>query len=130
MDSNDAEIMVADEWSDVESEFALASGSQDHVCDLLDCWGYSPEASPASTRGVCLIVGNGARLPDQGQAILSLEPEADGSSALRSCFQIAKVTRPLMSVGRMCDNKMRVIFDDTKAVVQTFDGTQVCIFEL
>ena len=41
----------------------------------------------------------------------------------------AEVARPLVSVGRICGNKMRVIFDDTKAVVEIIDGTQVCVFE-
>ena len=125
--SIDTEVVKAAEWSDVQFEVALDSGSQDHVCDLVDCPGYSLEATPASHRGSCFIVCIGARLPNQGQAILNLEPEADGSTALRSCFQIAKVTRPLMSVGRSCDNNMRVVFDDTKAVV--VDGAQGCVFK-
>ena len=68
-------------------------------------------------------------MPNQGQKTLNLEPENDEFTSLKSCFQIAKVTSPLMSVGRICDNKMRVIFEDTKAVVQTLDGVQVCVFE-
>ena len=72
---------------------------------------------------------HGARLENRGHAILNLEPEADRSTALRSCFQVDKVTQPLMSVGSVCDNKMRVIFDDTKAVVETLDGAQLCVFE-
>ena len=51
------------------------------------------------------------------------------STVLRSFFQIAKVTRPLMSVGSICDNKMRAIFDDTKAVVDTIGGARVCVSE-
>ena len=58
--STNAEIMVAHQWEDVETEVALDSGSQDHVCDLIDCLGYSLEASPASQRGGCFIVGNSA----------------------------------------------------------------------
>ena len=127
--SNGAEVMVADEWSDVEFKVAFDSGSQDHVCALIDCPRYSLEASTACQRGGCFIVGNEARLPNEGQATLNLEPETDGSTALRSCLEIAKVTRPLMSFVRICDNETRVIFYDTKVVVETVDSTQVCVFE-
>ena len=44
-------------------------------------------------------------------------------------LQVAEVTRPLMSVGRICDSKMQVIFDDAKAAVETMHGTQVCVSE-
>ena len=35
----DSAILSNEEWQDVEFEVALDSGSQDHVCDELDCPG-------------------------------------------------------------------------------------------
>ena len=45
-----------------------------------------------------------------------------------STFQIAKVTRPLMSVGHICDQGLNVVFDKEKAVVSDKDGLDICVF--
>ena len=45
-----------------------------------------------------------------------------------STFQIAAVHRPLMSVGRICDNDNSVTFDKEKAVVAGADGTVLAVF--
>ena len=121
--------ILSNEWEDVEFEVALDSGSQDHVCDEVDCPGYSTEQSPGSARGQCFIVGDGNRLPNLGQRPLNLEPMADANVALKSCFQIARVTRPLMSVGKLCDNGLEVVFNKTQAIVRDSEGVQVCVFE-
>ena len=34
---------------------------------------------------------------------------------LRSCFQVAEITRPLMSVSRICDQDLTCIFDKKEA---------------
>ena len=122
------EINMNEEWCDVEFEVALDSGSQDHVCDESDTPGYQLEDSPGSTRGQCFIVGNGSRLPNMGQKNLNLEPEDDESKELKSCFQIARVTRPLMSVGRICDQGHSIRFDALMAVVTSKDGSELCKF--
>jgi hypothetical protein len=121
--------LLATEWEDIEFEVALDSGSQDHVCDEVDCPGYSTLASPGSSRGQCFVVGNGEKLPNQGERHLNMQPLDDAMVAMSSVFQIARVTRPLMSVGKMCDNGLSVHFDDKKAVVNDAQGQQVCMFE-
>ena len=121
------EVNLNEDWCDVEFEVALDSGSQDHVCDEADTPGYVMEASPGSDRGQCFVVGNGGRLPNMGQKVLNLEPEADESMKLKSCFQIARVTRPLMSVGKICDSGMKVELTDKTATVMAPDGTTVCV---
>ena len=121
--------ILSNEWEDVEFEVALDSGSQDHVCAAEDCPGYRTESSPGSNRGQCFIVGDGNRLPNMGQSALNLAPMDDSTVELKSCFQIARVTRPLMSVGKICDNGMKVEFNDKQAVVRDRDGAQVCVFE-
>ena len=37
--------------------------------------------------------------------------------------------RPLMSVGKIYDNGMKVEFDDMQASIRDPDGAQVCVFE-
>ena len=125
----DQAVFSAENWVDIEFEVALDSGSQDHVCDEQDCPGYVTEVSPGSSRGQCFIVGDGGKLPNQGQRQLNMQPMGDATVDMRSCFQIARVTRPLMSVGKMCDNGLTVTFDDKQAVVKDKDGLAVCTFE-
>jgi len=52
-----------------------------------------------------------------------------GTRLLSSVFQIAKVTRPLMSVGRICDHGMKVAFDAQRAVVTDDKVSELCVFE-
>ena len=58
------------------------------------------------------MVGNGQRVPNEGE--LHLNMEADGVP-LQSVFQVAEITRPLMSVGRVCDQGLTAKFDKEKA---------------
>ena len=61
---------------------------------------------------------------------MNMQPLNDATTPLRSVFQIAKVTRPLMSVGKICDNGMEILFNDQRAVVRDkSDGTELCVFE-
>ena len=75
------------------------------------------------------MVGDGGKLANMGQRKLNMEPLHDSNVALQSCFQIARVTRPLMSVGKMCDNGLIVKFSESEAVVTNKEGAQVCVFE-
>ena len=61
--------------------------------------------------------------------MLKLEAEADGGKHdVASTFQVAQVTRPLMSVSKICDQKFTCHFDDQKAVVKDRQGKIVCTF--
>ena len=76
------------------------------------------------------VVGNGAEVPNEGQANLNMEAEVGGTTNLiKSVFQVAEITRPLMSVSRICDLGHRCLFDKDKAEVQTKDGKVLCTFE-
>ena len=64
-----------------------------------------------------------------GEKRLSLEVEQDKRyGAIASVFQIAQVTRPLMSVGKVCDEGLKVTFDSERADVCDTDGKIVCSF--
>ena len=54
---------------------------------------------------------------------------ADGGVDMKSCFHIARVTRPSMSVGKICDNGMKVEFDDKRGIIRDPQDLQVCVFE-
>ena len=127
----DEEVMLAaDEWIDVEFEVALDSGSTDNVCHAADAPGYSLAESSGSKRGQTFTVGDGSKISNLGQFVLNLQGGEEGGNNIATTFQVAKVTRPLMSVGRICDNEMDVLFSDTKAkVIARSDGATVCTFE-
>ena len=117
------------EWIDVEFEVALDSGATDNVCHSGDVPGYVMEQSVGSRAGQGFLVGNGARVPNDGQVHLNLETSDAAGNNVTSTFQIAKVSRPLMSVGRLCDNGMDVVFKKDKALVVDQAGAAVCVFE-
>ena len=127
-----AEIMAnvsEEEWIDVEFEVALDSGSTDHVCHKVDLPGYPIEESPGSRAGQGFIVGNGARVTNDGQSLLSLQGAGDKEHTMSTTFQVAKVSRPLMSVGRLCDKGFDVLFKKDRADVLVPDNTVILSFE-
>ena len=72
-------------------------------------------------------MGDGGTIPNLGEKQLNLN-DASTDTDLQSTFQIAAVTRPLMSVGRICDNGHTVTFSDVMAVVHDKDGNEICKF--
>jgi hypothetical protein len=121
-------VLVADDalWEDIVFEVALDSGAVVHVCGPSDSPGYDLEASPGSKRGQAFLMGDGGTIPNMGQKRLNL---SDGKGKdLTSVFQIAAVTRPLMSVGKICDEGHDVIFSATTAIVRNAEGGEVCCF--
>ena len=123
-----AEILVnSDAWKDVEFEVALDSGSVVHVCSIEDCPGYRVGESPGSRRGQEFLMGDGGTIPNLGQSQLNLSDDSIGRD-IQSVFQIAAVTRPLMSVGRICDEGHSITFDAVMAVVKGADGSELCRF--
>ena len=67
---DDGPILMNDgeqEWEDVEFEVALDSGSIVNVCHEDDAPGYLLQESPGSRRGQNFVVGDGGKLPNQGE---------------------------------------------------------------
>ena len=123
-----AEVLVnSDAWKDIEFEVALDSGSVVHVCSVEDCPGYRVGESPGSRRGQEFLMGDGGTIPNLGQSQLNLTDESINRD-IKSVFQIAAVTRPLMSVGRICDEGHSITFDAVMAVVKGADGSELCRF--
>ena len=54
--------------------------------------------------------------------------QGNATGRIASVFQIAQVTRPLMSVGRVCDEGHSVTFSATTAEVRNKDGKVVGTF--
>ena len=87
--------------------------------------------SPGSKRGQHFIVGDGGKLGNLGEKHLNLgAPSGIGSNinTVSSTFQIANVTRPLMSVGHVCDKGLNVLFEKKHAIIRIQTGEEVCRF--
>ena len=125
---DDVPLLVAEEaWSDIDFEVALDSGAVIHVCSPADTPGYDLEESIGSKHKQKFLMGDGGEIFNLGQKSLNL-CDGEGNN-VKSVFQIAGVTRPLMSVGRICDEGHEVTFNAVTAVVKNPKGKEICRFE-
>ena len=54
-----------------------------------------------------------------------LNLQATNNNTMATTFQLAKVSRPLMIVGRLCDAGMDVLFKKDRADVLATDGSVI-----
>ena len=108
-------------------EVCLDSGAGDHVLAKLDVPGYTIEPSPGSKAGLHFVAAGGKRIPMEGQVNARFST-GDGGEFV-SCFQVAAVTRPLWSVGRICDRGYTAVFTDRDAKILDKEGVTVCYFK-
>ena len=106
---------------------ALDSGACDHVANEEDLRGFKVHATEASKAGRGYIAANGERIPNQGECRVGLKDPGTGV-AFDSLFNLAPVSRPLFSVGRICDNGAEVHFTATRATVSKA-GRKLAVFE-
>ena len=74
------------------------------------------------------MVGDGNKISNDGEVRFNLQTIEDNPNDIGSTLQVAKVSRPLMSVGKICDNGMKVVFSSDKAEVMKGAAT-VCTVE-
>jgi hypothetical protein len=127
IEENDILPFDSEEWIDQWIELTLDSGCCEHVLDLTDAPGHANfiTTSMGSRRGQNFVVGNGQKVPNEGEINLNMECEG---VPLQSTFQVAEITRPLMSVGRVCDQGLTCTFDKEKAVITDKDKAVLCTF--
>ena len=59
---------------------------------------------------------------------MTLNMVSDEKAPIRSTFQAAKVTRPLMSISRICDNDNEVLFTKKEGIVRNSKGVTIARF--
>ena len=96
-------------------EVVLDSGAADSVCPKDMCPHFAVEDSAASKAGVYYTGANGGKLFNLGQTHVPICLE-NGARTLAT-FQIADVSRPLMSVSKVCEMGNRVIFGANGGVI-------------
>ena len=67
-------ILNIEDWADIMIEVNLDSGACRNVMPRQLAPGYSIQDSDQSRRGLGFIVGNGERVPNEGQFLRNLEP--------------------------------------------------------
>ena len=95
---DDPSITSLEDSAETIIELTLDSGYCDHVLFISDTPGYACVLgpSPGSKQGHNFIVGRGERLLSQGQTRVNME--AEDACGIKSSFQVAGVSRPLMNV--------------------------------
>ena len=93
--------------------------------------GYSVVPSELSKAGAGFVTADGGKIVILGEVQLHMVTSdgRGGAHDVHSKFQAAGVTRALWSVGVICESGLKVAFDETKAVVSTPEGKEVCAFE-
>ena len=106
-------------------EVALDSGAVVHVCAPNDSPDYALEESTGSRWNQEFLMGDGGTIANLGQ---KLQNFSDEDRNLCSVFQIAAVTHPLMSVGKICDEGHTITFDAVQVVARDKGGAELCKF--
>ena len=103
-------------------EIALDSGAGEHIANRKVAAEYTVEESAGSRAGQHFIAAGEASIPKEGQFTLELRSgglERKKLKDIKSTFQVAKVIRPLWSVGQICDEGCEVKFTNSEAYVVT-----------
>ena len=104
------------------------SGAAESVCPLAMCQHIAVEDSPGSRTGQHYLAANGGRIANKGQQLL---PVCLGNGArTEALFQVADVSRPLMSVSKVCDAGNRVLFGASGGVILNLSTGASTAFEM
>ena len=133
LDAEDAELNTTEtenkDFLDVEIEIAVDSGASEHVAADTDAPTYQVEESAGSRSGQHFVGAGGHRMANRGQMKLNMRADKGRKGRdVRTTFQVARVTRPLMSVSKICDAGMSMRFASTMAVIEDNKGKEVCRF--
>ena len=130
-DVQDIPTFTASEWREENDHWVkvtgiIDSGAVQSIAPPEMAPGIPILPSPGSKRGQKYLAANGSRIANSGQQRLHVHTE-DGRPAEIN-FQIASVTRPLCSVGEMCDRGNRVLFGRGGGVTQNLKSGEITPF--
>ena len=128
---DEEDIFKINEWEDISIDITLDSGACRSLMLLQDAAGYPVRDSYGCRRGQNFIVGDGGRIPNEGRVSPNLEADIGGgvTGRLASTFQVADLTRPLMSVSQICEQGCQCVFTNSHATIANREGRTVGRFE-
>ena len=108
----------------LDIEFTLDTGASVHAIDKLDLPGFCVRESAGSRKKQNFQAAGGKLIPNEGETdVFILGNGQDGICELVACMQIAKVTRPLLSVSKITEgNKLKVLCDHEGAYIMNLQG--------
>ena len=120
----------ADEPEYLDIEFTLDTGASVHAIDKLDLPGHVIRESAGSKRKQNFQAAGGKLIPNEGETdVFILSNAAEGPCELVACMQIAKVTRPLLSVSKITEgNRLKVLCDHEAAYIMNLQGKVLARF--
>ena len=119
LDEESEDLCTAEDYDYVMIEGILDSGSVTHVANPDDMLGYEVKESAGSRKGQVYSGAGGEKIKNLGEMDLRMLATNDHTKQeheIRSTVQAAKVTKPLFSVGQICDKNIDVLFRKTHAV--------------
>ena len=116
------------EWLEVEC--CLDTGSSIHAADRIDFPGFDVTESDGSRAGQKFQAAGGSLIDNEGQVnALMTAPGSPAGTELQFCFQIAKVTRPLISVTKMTEKgELQILCRKDEALVLDGENKTVAKF--
>ena len=114
----------------LDIEFTLDTGASVHAIDALDLPGFTIRESAGSRRKQNFQAAGGKLIPNEGETdVFFLSNATDGPCELMACMQIAKVTRPLLSVSKITEgNRLKVLCDHEAAYIMNLQGKVLARF--
>ena len=122
-------VVEEPEW--LEIECCLDTGSSVHALNRLEIPGCEISESPGSRVGQQFQAAGGGLIDNEGQALLTMVPQdADTPHPVSINMQVAKVTRPLISVPKLTEgDKLKVTCMSKEAHVLTTENKLVARFK-
>ena len=119
-----------DEPEYLDIEFTLDTGASVHAIDKLDLPGHDIRESAGSRKKQNFQAAGGKLIPNEGETdVFILGNGPDNACELVACMQIAKVTRPLLSVSKITEgNKLKVMCDHEAAYIMNLQGEVLARF--
>ena len=102
------EVLNSTEYGWTKIEAVMDSGAADSVAPPDVAQWVPVTESPGSRRGQTYLSASGERLKNLGER--RVEVVTNENRNMLAKFQVAEVTRPLFSVGKICDQGSQVIF--------------------
>jgi hypothetical protein len=122
MEDLGSELLNTEQVKSIKVAFDTGAGA--HVAAPEDLAGFQIEESAASRAGRGFIAANRERIANQGQVRIKVR-ERDFGNALKTVFQVADVSRPLISGSGVCDEGNEVLMNSREAIVRREDTKKV-----
>ena len=97
-------------------KITIDSGAAVCVAPPSWCPQYRTQPSPGSKSGVHYVTASGNRIKNEGEKHIKIKTKT--GDVRQMTFQVAKVTKPLCSVSKICEKGHIVVFDENGSYIK------------